>query len=58
MTASPTCDHGIDLKDYCFACVCDRAKQACIDRGEGWRWGVNEPRKRERRRPGGQATLG
>ena len=25
---------------YCFPCVLAAARQRCIERGEGWRWGV------------------
>ena len=27
---------------YCLPCVYDEARQKCIDKGEGWRWGVGE----------------
>lgn len=28
--------------EYCFGCVKEAARQRCIDKGEGWRWGVGE----------------
>jgi len=28
--------------EYCFACVCAMAKNKCVERGEFWRWGVED----------------
>lgn len=38
-------DHPVAPMDgkpgYCFGCVKEDARQRCVEKGEGWRWGVS-----------------
>lgn len=40
MTSYLDCTHGNKDKPYCFECVQERAAQRCLDKQEGWRWGL------------------
>jgi hypothetical protein len=30
------------VRDYCLCRVLEDAQQRCIDKGEGWRWGLKD----------------